>query len=252
MKATPLLAVLAFAAVPLASLAQDETAAHRKLYGEINAAEASFKKVTASYKNDDASWSLTGFLDDGKVRKIVAVNGDAADEFYLENESPRFVFRVFHPEREDGGRGPKIEERLYFKDGEVFKWLTTEKPAPVFHGEDYQATTGLLTGNCKAFVAALKKGKAEGAADPEWVEGVFTGIEQGDYAHWNMKTKDGKERSFFILKAEAAMEKVLDHPDQYAGKPCRVKWKKSTEDIPEAGGRREIEQVLSVEWLGKP
>jgi hypothetical protein len=30
-----------------------------------------------------------------------------------------------------------------------------------------------------------------------------------------------------------------------------VTWKKSTENIPEAGGKMEIEQILSVEWLGK-
>ena len=59
--------------------------------------------------------------------------------------------------RNEGKRGAKVEERFYFKDGAIFKWLTTEKPAPVFHGEDYQATTEMHTANCAAFLAALKK-----------------------------------------------------------------------------------------------
>lgn len=252
MKTTPFLAVLAFAALPLAALAQEETAAHRKLYAEINAAEGNLRKVTASHGMGGETIALTGFMDGGKVRKIVAIKGDSVDEFYLEDGKPLFVFRVIRQVKEGGGRGSKVEERLYFKDGAVFKWLTTEKPAPVFHGEDYQSTTELLTRNCSAYIAALKKGKAVGEADAEWVEGVFTGIEQGDYAHWNMKTKDGGERSFFVLKAGGAMGKVLDHPDEYAGRPCRVKWRKSTENIPEAGGRQEIEQVLAVEWMEKP
>lgn len=237
-----------------ASLAQSDIAHHKEVYNKVNAMEGSLQRVTATYKDDPTEFALTGWLENGKVRKIVAENGDdgnAVEEIYLENEQPLFVFSTYTQGGVSGG--PRIEERLYFKDGSVFKWLTTEKPAPVFHGEDYAATTERLTTNCTAFVAALKKGKPAGkkaAAAAQPLEGTFVGIEQGDYAHWNMRVK-GEDVSLFILRPDASVEKVLEKPEAYAGKKCRVTVRKSTENIPEAGGKMEVEQILSVEWLGK-
>ncbi len=234
--------------------AQSETAHHKAVYNKINAMEGSLQKVTATYKDDPTEFALTGWLENGQVRKIVAANGDdgnGVEEIYLENEQPLFVYSTYTQGGVSGG--PRIEERLYFKDGGVFKWLTTEKPAPVLHGEDYAATTERLVSNTKNFVAALKKGKPAGkkAAAAQTIEGTFVGVEQGDYAHWNMRVKGGDEASFFILSPDASVEKVLEKPEAYAGKKCRITVKKSVENIPEAGGKTEVEQVLSVEWIGK-
>jgi hypothetical protein len=246
-------ALLAFSAI---ANAQSDTAHHRAVYNEINAKEDSLKKVTAVHKDEPTEFALTGWLEGGEVKKIVAVcsdDGAGVTEYYLEGEKPLFVFNTYFMGAEGAKNRAKIEERLYFKDGSIFKWLTTEKPAPVFHGEDYQATTELYTTKCEAFVAALKKGKGAGNAKAaaKQTDGVFLGIEEGDYAHWNMRTVDGDEVSYFILNPDAAVDKVLENPKAYTGKKCRVTWKKSTENIPEAGGKMEIEQVLSVEWLGK-
>lgn len=234
--------------------AQSDTAHHKAVYNKINAMEGSLQKVTATYKDDPTEFALTGWLENGMVRKIVAANGDdgnAVEEIYLENEEPLFVFSTYTQGGVSGG--PRVEERLYFKDGSVFKWLTTEKPAPVFHGEDYAATTERFVSNCTAFVAALKKGRPAGkkAAAAQVIEGTFVGVEQGDYAHWNMRVKGGEDASFYILRPEASVEKVLEKPEAYAGKKCRVTVKKSMENIPEAGGKTEVEQILSVEWIGK-
>ena len=101
--------------------------------------------------------------------------------------------------------------------------------------------------------AAEAKVKAEkDEAAPLEVEGEFIGVEQGDYYHWNIKTKEGDERSFFVLNSDVDIEKVLENPEPYVGKACRVTWKKSIEEIPEAGGKMELEQVLAVEWLKVP
>ncbi len=236
------------------SFAQQDTARHRALYDKINAEQKSFQKVTAIHKDDPTEFELTGWLENGQVRKIVARNnddGNAVEEIYLENEKPLFVYSTYTQGGVNGG--PRVEERCYFKDGSIFKWLTTEKPAPVLHAEDYAANTGRLTGNCTAFVAALKKAaKPTGkpAAAAHVVEGTFVGVEQGDYAHWNMRVK-GADVSLFVLRPDASVEKVLEKPEAYAGKNCRVTVKKSMENIPEAGGKMEVEQVLSVEWIGK-
>lgn len=94
---------------------------------------------------------------------------------------------------------------------------------------------------------ATKK-PAKAVAALKTTSGTFAGIEEGDYAHWNMKTDKGEDASYFILKPDASIEKVLADPKPFIGKKCIVKWKASKENIPEAGGKIDIEQVISVEW----
>jgi hypothetical protein len=234
------------------AFAQDDTAHHRAAYAEINAALPRMKKVTATFKDDPIEFALTGWLQDGEVKKIVAINNtdEGEEEYYLEKEAPLFVYSTY---RAGAGRGAKVEERVYFRDSRIVKWLTNEKSAPVLHGEDYQSNTERLVGNTQRFVAALKKGKSltQTAAATRTVEGTFIGIEQGDYAHWQMRTKSGEDVSLFILRPDASVEKIIENPKSYRGRPCRVSVKKTTENIPEAGRKMEVEQIVSVEWLGK-
>jgi hypothetical protein len=81
--------------------------------------------------------------------------------------------------------------------------------------------------------------------------GTFVGIEEGDYAHWLMRTAEGDELSLFILHPDSATEKVLEKPESYVGRRCRVEWKESMEDIPESGGMVLLQQILRLEWLQK-
>ena len=109
--------------------------------------------------------------------------------------------------------------------------------------------------NGTPFIQALKgetgtKPTAKAGA-VQTAEGIFLRIDEGDYRHWVMKTTKGKEVSFFVLKPDASMEKVLAKPGKFAGKKCRVQWKSTTENIPGAGGKLKVKQILSVEWLGK-
>jgi hypothetical protein len=83
------------------------------------------------------------------------------------------------------------------------------------------------------------------------LEGKLLRIDEGDYFHWVMATADGGEGSSFILKPDATVDKVVEEPAAYVGRRCRITWKASQETIPEAGGKIDVEQVLSVEWLGK-
>jgi len=86
------------------------------------------------------------------------------------------------------------------------------------------------------------------AKSGQTAEGVFTGIEQGDYAHFKLRESDGTERSFFILQTDAAIERVLADPQEYEGRNCRVRWERRSENIPEAGGPMEIDVLLGVDW----
>lgn len=255
MKTLSLLPALAFLAFSTVVQAQNDTAHHRSVYARINDGEKSFQKVTGTYKDEPLEFSLTGWMQGGKIHKIIALSnedGDGVEEYYLEDEKPLFVFSTY--KKDHLGKSPKtIENRLYFKDGAIFKWLTNDKEGGVLHAEDYVSEGERLTSNAEAFLKALKnKGEGNGKAKAAQVaEGVFTGIEQGDYFHWNMSTSSGEDLSFFILKADASVEKVLENPEAFAGKKCRAIWKKSMETIPEAGGKTEVSQILSVEWPGK-
>jgi len=245
----PHLSVLLLLAFSCVAVADVDTAHHKTVYAQINNNGEAFQKVTASASDDSGRISLTGWLDGVEVRKIVAkpgCMGNGADEYYLENEKPLFVFSTYEK------TGKKVEERIYFDGGRIVKWLTTDKSAPVLHGEDYESQAGYLNSHCTDFVAALKsKGTGKTAKDAQSVDGVFLGIEQGDYAHWNMRTADGREMSLFILRPGTSVSKVLDNPDAFAGRKCRVTWNISTENIPEAGGNLQVEQILDVEWTGR-
>lgn len=248
-----LLALAAGIGAPHLAHAQSDTAHHRAIYSQINQQEKSLQRVTGTHRDDPLVFELTGWMEKGVLRKIVAKSnedGAGAEEYYLENEKPLFVYSTYL--RNHLSATPlRIENRLYFKEGEIFKWLTNDKDASVLHGEDYAAEGERLTANCAAFVAALKKnGPAKTAAAAQVTVGIFAGIEEGDYAHWNMRTAAGKELSLFVLRPDASVEKVLENPKAFAGRKCKVTWKESTEDIPEAGGKMKVQQILSVEWTG--
>jgi hypothetical protein len=231
--------------------AQDDTAAHRKLYSEINAAAGKMKQVAATTEVDGLGFELKAWLEGEELKKIVSrvpgEDGDGSEEYYFQGGELVFVFRHYEAAAEDGKKGVQMEDRFYLKDGALFKWLGSDKTAVSPKSEDFKLEEQRLKELSANFVAAVKK-KPVAAALTE-TTGVFVGIEEGDYAHWQMKEGKGEEVSFFILKPEASVEAVLENPAKYVGKRCRVSVQKSMETIPEAGGKIEVEQILGVKWL---
>lgn len=220
-----------------------DTSYHKRIYREINAMAMS----EASGQGKDHSGQvvrLKGGLRDGEVRKIVATGPDTTTEFYLVDERPVFVFVAT---RKVDGRPVQREERIYLEDGAIVEWLNTDKSAPVLHGEDYAAFAEALKRDAKAFVGALKNGGTK-AGGTHSVEGTFVGIEEGDYFHWKMRS-GGKESSYFIMSPDESVQRVLQDPEEYAGRKCRLRVRTSEELIPEAGEKMKVSQVLSVEWL---
>lgn len=74
-------------------------------------------------------------------------------------------------------------------------------------------------------------------------EGTFVGIDAGDYAHFLIKNKEGKDDSFIILRPDDSVKAFLDNPTELKGRSIRVYWKMET--IPEAGGKEKT--VTKVE-----
>lgn len=246
-------ALLVFASAPL--MAQEDTASQRAVYETTNKKLASYKVMETTLQDDELEWSLKIWKDGDAVRKILAKvpgeDGDGFEEYYLDGGSLVFAFRTYTQ-----GDGKKIEDRFYFKGGKLVKWLDSAKKSVPGSDESFSSEAGRLTGNCAKFVKAAggkagAKEKPAKAGAVQTTSGTFTGIEQGDYFHWNMTTDAGEEVSYFLLKTDAALDKVIENPDAYKGRKCTVQWKETTEDIPEAGGKMKIQQVVGVEWAKK-
>jgi hypothetical protein len=244
------LSILLFSLIATAtSFAQNvDTTRHKAIYADINARAESMDKQGALVDGRDGEVKLTGWLDGGEVRKITAspgIMGAGFDEIYLENGQPVFVFMSYKSEA-----GAKMEDRVYLEDGSIVKWLSTDKTF-VPHSTDAEAIGERLAVDVPNFVAALG-GRASGGGGAgegeKTTSGVFTGIDQGDYAHWKMTTRDGEELSFFILRTDEAIERVLNDPQEYEGRSCRVTWQTRKENIPEAGGVMEIDVLTGVSW----
>ncbi len=224
--------------------AQDPDISHqRKVYREINNNAADMRKTSATVPGNDGTVSLTGWTDQGELRKITAspgMSGAGFDEIYLENGQPLFVFSTI---KGNGGRA--TEDRVYLENGEIVKWISTD-PSFVAHSEDYASVATRLADDVPRYAEALSG--EEGGGESGTVEGVFTGIEEGDYAHWKLREADGTERSFFVLQTNDAINRVFADPQEYEGRACRVRWERRSENIPEAGGPMEIDVLLGVEW----
>lgn len=242
--------------------AQTDTAYHREVYADTNANLKSFQKVQATYKDDPLVFELEGWSDNGELRKIKSVligeDGGGWEEYYINDGQPMFVYSTYKAAN-DAGKIVSIENRFYFKNGSLFKWLNSEQKSPITQGEDFNHEEERLTSNFANFSKELnKKTKSKGKSkdtdakvQTQTTAGKFVRVDEGDYFHWVMTDGSGEEVSFFILNPDASVESVLNEPESYVGRKCRITWKKSMEDIPEAGGKLEVEQVLSVEWLKK-
>lgn len=242
-----LIAVTVSLAATAPTWAQD-VSAQKALYNTIEKNLSSYKKVKA--EGSDGAL-LTGWIDTDDVpAKILAKLPSEMDEFYAGPDGKlAFVYREW-----DKG-GAKVEERFYMDAEGIVKWLSTEKNAPVMHGEDYREMwLSLIKSNAEySKVLAPKKsttGAAVKSAKSRFTEGKFLRIDEGDYFHWVMKDgTTGDEATYFILKPDATVEAVVSDPEKFVGKKCRVAWKQSTEKIPEAGQKMDVQQILSVSWV---
>ena len=93
----------------------------------------------------------------------------------------------------------------------------------------------LLTGDTQA---ADKKSSATGAT-----EGIFLGIDSGDYQHFLIKDKQGKQQSFVILRPDDSLKPYLNNPAALKARRVRVHWKMQT--VREAGGQ--MKAVVKVD-----
>lgn len=249
-----------------ASAATDPTAEAKRVYAEVNDNLAGFERVSVELELPDAPApaEVTGWNDDGDVRKIEIVypgdHGATTEDYYYaaadDGGALTFVFQRIETAAADGSRSTTRENRYYFRDGQLFRWLDDKRKPVSPKSDEFSRAEQDLLDAADAALAALTPPEptdgltapdqsADGPANAEELSGTFTGIEEGDYFHLNLKV-GGEERSFFILDTDAAIDKLLADPDAYVGKKITIVWQKAVEDIPEAGGKMEIEKLLTV------
>ena len=95
---------------------------------------------------------------------------------------------------------------------------------------------------CSLFIAEAADAADKNRGRTGSTEGVFVGIDSGDYQHFLIKDKQGKQQSFVILKAHSSLKSYLNNPAKLKARRVRVHWKMAT--IPEAG--EEMKTVVKV------
>lgn len=124
------------------------------------------------------------------------------------------------------------------------------------------AGLALVMGACKQSTAAEPSTPPAPVADPvrpsddaaqtsglETLIGTYVTTEQGDYMHAVIKGEDGTEYSFFLANdfPEARVAELSE--GLWDGKRVKVQWRKTERDIPENGGKTEIDELVSIEQL---
>jgi hypothetical protein len=233
--------------------AQADTAYHRKIYAEINEQQSRYAKSQANFAEDGVDFRVKGFSQNGTLRKIevevLGEHGSGNHEYYLENGLPLFVYVVTKTQDFNGKVTDRYEDRYYFRNGVLFKWLDFEKkPVDPTSGE-FQQEGQYFSENTQKFIRSLAAKPAPKAPAGNVTTGVFTGIEEGDYFHWMMRPQGGEIVTFFILNTTPAIDAAIANPGQFLGKSCRVTWRSKVMNIPEAGGNIDITEILGVQWL---
>lgn len=80
------------------------------------------------------------------------------------------------------------------------------------------------------------------------VTGTFVSVEMGDYMHFNMKSDAGEELSFFVMDLPADQISPFEQPGM-EGQRVEVQWRRVVQDIPEAGGEMEIDEVTQIKII---
>lgn len=100
----------------------------------------------------------------------------------------------------------------------------------------------------KYLLMTLMLGASASAQPSQKMEGTFVRIDQGDYSHLILKDQAGKERDFFLWNG-GKFDQLLDKPETYKGKRVQITWRNVTRNIPEAGGKMQLDEATSIRVL---
>jgi hypothetical protein len=197
--------------VPGGAFAQADTALARQVYAEVNArlAALSETRITVrrpgvAYDNELRAWSESGVL-----RKIESVarddSGDVVVEYYF-GKGQEFVFAYTAVKGWDGPRQVnRIEQRQYFDNGKLVKWLGGREAKPVPASDPQYAAEGRARlEELAAYVPAIRaKGPPAPAAKAGAVPGtVVVGGETKRTTGTIVRMENGDIACYLHLKDE--------------------------------------------------
>ena len=217
-----MLATVALMLCPALAIAQPDTEQARQVFAETNQQLGQFDKVTFFTRRPGVDYSAEGtaWKDKSSVRKLEIIerddSGDVVSEWYFSGNTLVFVLesvRGFSNTAPGNKLRTVNEERFYFRDGKLFKWLSgmgnnkTDNPAA--RQEFKQAEQSHLAASA-AFLSAVQQ---TGTSGPVRVGGVnkqtvgtVTGLNAGDRGCYISLTND-QGRAFEEIADFAVCEK---------------------------------------------
>ena len=118
---------------PLISSAQPSTAHARQVFAATNQQLGQLQRVAFTSKRPNADYPAEGkaWFDGPTVKKMEITerddSGDVVSEFYFDGPTLVFLFVAVKGFAESGPpvkQVTRLEERYYFRDGKMFKWLS--------------------------------------------------------------------------------------------------------------------------------
>ena len=101
-------------------------------------------------------------------------------------------------------------------------------------------------GSSEADPSETSEPPESGTEDPFVIEGIYRGVDWGDYLHLNIEDDDGVLHSFFVLRLS---EDSVDVEALEEGTRIRIKWETSVEYLDPPGEEMEVDHVTRIELL---
>lgn len=140
------LALVATCMVSSPVLAQADTERARQVYIDVNQQLSTYKKAAFKAKRPDVSYTsnVKVWRDILEIRKIEVTDlddsGDVITEYYYTGGQMVFAYQAVKGFNDKNKQVTRHEERQYFEDGKMFKWLSgTDKSIVAANSSDFAA-----------------------------------------------------------------------------------------------------------------
>lgn len=117
-------------AAPGVVSAEDDTELARGVYSEVNKRLKTYRMLSTSAKRPDVEYtsSLKAWFDGDTLKKIQVTDlddsGSVITEYYYADGGLIFVYQAIMGFNDTGKQVTTIEERQYFREGRMFRWLS--------------------------------------------------------------------------------------------------------------------------------
>jgi hypothetical protein len=240
----------------LLAIAPAQEGESAKVLAEVNRDLGGYKSLEHIYEPKDGDeFQVKAWLSEGVLRRIKASQkgdgGVLTRDFYYNAEGElKFAHATLADEAKDGKPASLVEEKFDFNDGTLFLYIGPDKKPVAKEDKNFAGMETALTAMSDDLIERIEgstayagvMGEVDGAKAPAgtifgagYSDGTFAGTEQGDCLHLDLKQADGSIETYFVLKPDESLEKLIKEGDASKGAKIRVHWTEKMQDIPEAG-----------------